>query len=317
MAIFGDIKKGEAELRRHLDMGPAEPLTRYVGCQYEVHQDRVIITQKQYVESLPAPPGKVPKQPLPANVLEEADLSDPLDRESATRYRSNLGALAFVANVTRPDLAYACTWLSKFNQEPTLRARRLLDGVLRYAKGTANTSIVLRRPGPHFRLVAHVDASFASATEIYPQSGFVVMTEGVPVMWKSCKQKRVCRSTLRAETAAMDMLVDVLGYYKPFFDLFWPHLQVEIATDTNDLVQLLKSLHPHPTEKQLVHKIKELQDRLTVVSLYALGDSLANGKYLVYHVPTNKNIADAMTKSMSVEAIYRLLNPKERLEVLA
>ena len=220
---------------------------------------------------------------------------------------------AFVATVSRPHLAYACTWLSKFNQVPTKRARRLLDGALRYAHATAKTSITLKRPGKDFYLSAHVDASFASATEIYPQSGFIVMAEGVPVMWKSCKQKRVCRSTLRAETAAMDMVVDELSYNQPFFDLFWPNLKIEIATDANDLVALLKQIHPRPVERSLTHVIKKLQDKLTVVALYALSDSLHEGKYVVYHIATERNRADPLSKPMAVDNIYQLLSPKKQL----
>ena len=113
---------------------------------------------------------------------------------------------------------------------------------------------------------------------------------------------------MRAETAAMDMLVDILGYYKTFFDLFWPKLRIEIGTDANDLVQLLKAIHPRPVERSMTAKIRQLQDRLTVVSLYALSESLHEGRYLVYHIATDRNIADALTKPCHVSNILKLID---------
>ena len=169
--IWGDVRTAEAELCKHLDMGAAEPLHRYVGCDYTIAKDYVRITQKSYIQSIYKPRlQKVPIQPLPSNVLEEQDTSAPLSSEDATMYRSHLGALAFVATVSRPDLSFACAWLSKFNQQPTTRSRRLLDQALGYAHATADLAITIRRPGKDFYMLAHVDASFGSATKLYPQA---------------------------------------------------------------------------------------------------------------------------------------------------
>jgi hypothetical protein len=255
--IHGDGDQGEAELRAHLDLQPAEPLARYVGCDHEVTKDYIRITQEAYASTLAAPAGNPPTQPLPSSVLEEEDNSEPLQTMGEiTKYRSDLGAYAYLATTSRPDLSYSSTYFSKFNQVPTKRARRLLDSAMRYAKATAKTSIVLKKTTKkELHLVCHCDASFASTTEIYPQSGYVVMLGDAPLMWKSCKQKRVCRSTLRAELASLDLLCDQLAYYRPFLDLFWDNVHIEIGTDANDLVALLKAVHPWPVQRALTHKI--------------------------------------------------------------
>ena len=44
IAIYGDIKRAEAELKQHLDCQPAAPLKRVIGVDYEVGKDFIRAT---------------------------------------------------------------------------------------------------------------------------------------------------------------------------------------------------------------------------------------------------------------------------------
>ena len=276
-----------------------------------IGSDFIQATQKSYSESLDAPDGSTPNQPLPSNVLEQDDTSNPITtKHETTKYRSDLGAYAYLASTTRPDLSYSATFSSRYNQQPTQRARRLLDAALRYAKETANVSLMIKKPhAKELRLTCHCDASFGSANSPYPQSGFVIMHEGAPLVWKSHKQKRVARSTTRAELLALEEAIDYMVYIKPFLKLFWSTVHLEAGTDSADLVALLQAVHPHPTERALIHRIRAMHGKLIVVPLYALAETVVDERIIVFKVHTKDNVADALTKPMPVSALYDRLLP--------
>ena len=312
IAIKGNIDKAEQELKQFLDCQPAEPLKRVVGVDYEVGRDFIKATQKNYALSLQPQDGPIPKQPLPSNILEVEDQSPVLtDPKEITKYRSDLGAYAYLATTSRPDLIYSSTFFSRFSQQPTEFSVRILHAAMRYAQATADVSLMIKKSNNDvLRLNCHVDASFGSSTNIYPQTGFIVMNKNVPICWRSHKQKRVARSTTRAELLALEEAVDYLIYIKPFLELFWTTVHLEVCTDSADVVHLLNSVHAKPSEKSLIHKIRELHGKLIVVPLYALAESAKADKIIVSHIPGTLNVADALTKPMDVSAIYKRLLPK-------
>ena len=312
IAIHEDIDRAEAELRQHLDCQPAEELKRVVGVDYEIGPDYIKASQKDYAESLQPRDGHIPWQPLPSNVLEKEDNSKVIEcPKEITEYRSNLGAYAYLASTSRPDLSYSATFFSRSNQQPTEQAERLLQAAMRYAKHTADVSLMIKQPAKDvLRLTCHVDASFGSEHNIYPQTGFVVMHKNVPIAWKSHKQKRVARSTTRAELLALEEAVDYLIYLRPFLELFWPTVHLEVATDSADVVHLLNAVHARPSEKALVHKIREMHGKLMIVLLYALAETVKCDKIIVSHIPGASNVADALTKPMDVSALYKRLLPR-------
>jgi hypothetical protein len=145
---------------------------------------------------------------------------------------------------------------------------------MRYAQQTADASLMIKQSSPDVqRLNCHVDASFGSSTNIYPQPGFILMHKIVPICWKSHMQKRVARSTTRAELLALEEAVDYLIYIQPFLQQFWPTFQLQVATYSADVVHL-NAMHAKPTEKALLDKIRELHGKLIVVPFYALAANI-------------------------------------------
>ena len=128
--------------------------------------------------------------------------------------RSAVGSCQWLVGQTRPDLA-AATSLGQ-GPKPTVATLTAINGVLREATKTIDFSL-------HFKpidfrracLLEYSDASWANAPGNLSQAGYLVYLadndvftmEGGPVSlmeWKSHRIRRVCRSTLAAETMAMD-----------------------------------------------------------------------------------------------------------------
>ena len=80
------------------------------------------------------------KTPLPAGVhLTKSET--PSSTDLRTKYQQLISTLLYAALRTRPDIAFAVTWLSRFNSDPTEEHLRYANYVLRYLKGTESLQI--------------------------------------------------------------------------------------------------------------------------------------------------------------------------------
>ncbi|KAL1916637.1 uncharacterized protein VTP21DRAFT_5341, partial [Calcarisporiella thermophila] len=75
-------------------------------------------------------------------------------------YRSAIGAVQYLANMTRPDLSYAANRLSSFNEKHNNERWLMVKRILRYIKGTKDLKLTFQ--GDSLRLVGYADADFAS-----------------------------------------------------------------------------------------------------------------------------------------------------------
>ena len=80
------------------------------------------------------------KTPLPAGIhLEKSE--QPVALDTKTYYQQIIGMLIYAAIGTRPDIAFATTRLSRFNNNPTEEHIKYTRYVLRYLKGTKELKI--------------------------------------------------------------------------------------------------------------------------------------------------------------------------------
>ncbi len=242
-------------IRTKLECSNPEPLSRFVGVDYSIIDGPAIeCSQKVYLDSLDVPTGKIPKDPLPAGVNKEHDDTLLLDEIDKTQFRKHLGEIAYVAVNTCPDLAYGCSYLSRYMQNPTVKALRLLQSLIRYAKATSHRRITILPSTEgleRLNLTAHCDTSFGCPTTPHPQIGYVMLHHGVPVAWRSRKQPRVIRSTCKAETVTMEDTIDYLLYVRAGVSPIWRKVDLQLGTDAADMLALLASDHPRPAERSL------------------------------------------------------------------
>ncbi|XP_070158030.1 uncharacterized protein [Polyergus mexicanus] len=101
-------------------------------------------------------------------------------------YRELIGSLIYLANATRPDLAFAASALSRFCTDPEEAHWKLAKRVLRYLQHTAGYGITYTKDCKEMR--AYVDSDWASDVEDCKScSGNVVMLANGPISWNSKK----------------------------------------------------------------------------------------------------------------------------------
>ncbi len=107
------------------------------------------------------------------------------------RYHSIVGCLSYLVNMTRPDLAFSYSHLSKFVQYPGMTHLEAAERVLQYVRGTYDQGISFYDLGPDKRnkLGGWVDSDFASDIDSRKSmTGYLMSLNGGPISLKSSRQ---------------------------------------------------------------------------------------------------------------------------------
>ncbi len=120
----------------------------YLGCEIfrDLDNGITILSQKHYAEEILRTYGSWEVTPSstilpPGKRLEMGDNIIVPDKIFHFRYRGIVGSLGYLVNMTRPDLAFANSELSKFVQCPQPHHMLAAQHVLRYLRGTYDLGI--------------------------------------------------------------------------------------------------------------------------------------------------------------------------------
>ena len=118
-------------------------------------------------------------------------------------YLSAIGALMYLANCTRPDIAFAVNLLARYSSEPTNRHWKGIKDIFRYLQGTKDLGLFYRR-NQDLSLVGYADAGYLSDPHTSKsQTGYVFLCGGTAISWKSSKQTLVSTSMNHSEIIAL------------------------------------------------------------------------------------------------------------------
>ncbi|CAM9895800.1 unnamed protein product, partial [Heterosigma akashiwo] len=217
----------------------------------------------------------------------KAELSD------ANRYRSMVGTLAWVANWTRPELAFSVHKLQRTQNNPEPKHFEAAERVFRYLKGTQSKSL---RLGGDLVFCAFTDADFcADRIDGKSVTGYIILLGDAPIIWSSKLQGAVTTFTVKAEYLALCSTVkDIVWLRNLLVDLGCPQQEpTPVVEDNsaciewaNDLVVSKKNRHFHV----FYHLAKEQ------VSL---------GTIRMFLIRTHDQVADILTKALNTENFAR------------
>ncbi|XP_040252118.1 secreted RxLR effector protein 161-like [Aegilops tauschii subsp. strangulata] len=118
-------------------------------------------------------------------------------------YPSAFGALMYLANCTRPDIAFAVSLLARYSSEPTKRHWKGVKDVFRYLQGTKDLGLFYKR-NQDLSIIGYADAGYLSDPhDCKSQTGYVFLCGGTAFSWKSSKQTLVSTSTNHSEIMAL------------------------------------------------------------------------------------------------------------------
>ena len=212
------------------------------------------------------------------------------DEESADGelYHQMIGSLMFLAQYTRPDIAYAISSLSQFNKDPSIHHIRAVKHLMRYIQGTKDLCIafdcdVVTLP------IGYSDASYANNPDDRKStSGYVFFYANGIISFQCQKQSVIALSTMESEYMALSdaakeaiFLLKLLRSLK--VDISRP---IIINTDSQSALDHVKNNVKHSRTKHID------------VRHHFIRDACSSKHVTLDHVPAASQIADVLTKPL-------------------
>jgi hypothetical protein len=253
----------------------------------------IVLRQQRHIDKLAdvagvsdAWPLQVPMMPAVYRDKEGAPVTDTV---AITQYKSLLGALMHISNFTRPDVAFAVSYLARFvNALTTDKFARVLD-VIKYLNGTSSYGLYLGGRAEHCPIYAYCDADWAACPKTRrSMTGFVVKCGLGSIAWKAARQATVSRSTTESEYIAAGEIAKELQYVHqlaPQFGLV-PGC-IPVGCDNNAAMSLVEDPISAARTKHIDIIYHHVRQRVQMQQMKYCG------------VPTRENCADVFTKPLA------------------
>ncbi len=286
----------------------------YLGMKIEVHHSlrTIHISQPALIDSLAkllkvTNESRIRTIPLtinPASLFKSID--NPIIPTTDPRHKLYgvvVGKLNWLAIMTRFDLAFTVSVMSRFLREPTEKAWKACTRATRYLLGTRMHGITYSHavdtgiaPDPFpYELaqttgsVCYTDSSYGDDPICTRSTGAFMLTwRGCPINWQSKLQTVVAQSSMEAELIASCDGAKELAWFSKFFEDLIPgrSSQSTLAIDNSAAIQYA---HGHTQHKNTKH----IRIRFNYIR-----EELARGEIYIQKVHTSINCADLLTKSL-------------------
>lgn len=204
-------------------------------------------------------------------------------------YRSAIGSLMYLATCTRPDLAAAVSELSKFSQNPGVAHWEGVKRVMRYLNGTVNEGLLYKR-GAEVEVWGYSDSGHAGDVETSRgRSGYVFMSGGAAISWRSSMMKVVTHSSCESEYVGLSEASNEAVYLH--------QLQGEMGVGKGSVLLLGDN---ESSLKLATNPVFHQRSKHIRIKYHSLRDRVEEGLIELCKVDTGLNAADMFTKHVGV-----------------
>lgn len=209
-------------------------------------------------------------------------------------YQEKVGTLLYAAISTRPDTAYAVNKLAQHMQAPTAVDGKACDRVFRYLAGTKAHGLLFGRnsDSADVSVSAYADADWGSDhTDRKSITGWVAMLNGDPVSWASKKQKVVSQSSCEAELYAEAAAINEIKWLRGLLG--------ELVMNTASAPVLFGD--NQSTQELTRNGVKSERTKHIDIKYHFVTDEVSRGNVQLQWVSTTQQLADVLTKALSVQ----------------
>lgn len=277
------------------DLGPVR---QYLGMRINLSKNKNVITvdQQQYIEQL------VSKFQMSDCKLQSTPIEPKLNVEKTTGclpdvpYQKLIGSLMYLAVLTRPDIAYAVSYLSQFNSCYNVNCYNYAKRILRYLQCTKN--YCLKYSSNDIGLQGFVDSDWASdVIDRKSYTGFCFVMSGSAISWQSRKQKSVSLSSTEAEYTALSEASREAVYLRNLMhEITRKFYVIDLHCDNQSALKLASSHQTHNRTKHIDVRYHYVRD-------------VVDYKYVkIKYIPTEDMPADLLTKGLCTVKHYKFMN---------
>uniref|UniRef100_A0AAV1TVU5 Integrase catalytic domain-containing protein n=1 Tax=Peronospora matthiolae TaxID=2874970 RepID=A0AAV1TVU5_9STRA len=229
-------------------------------------------------------------------VASPVDMSSRLVSSDATTkvdapFREAVGALMHLTTATRPDIAFAVGYVSRFMENPQEEHWVAVKRIFRYLQGT-KTHGICYKPSARIDFRGYSDADWAGdLTDRKSTSGYTFMLLGAPVSWGSKKQPSVSLSTSEAEYIALSLAIQ---------EGKWIHrLLCEIVMAANEEgPELMIHEDNQSCIKMTKNPVNHGRAKHIDIKYHHIRDEVKRGEVKLKYCETAVMLADIMTKGL-------------------
>ena len=277
---------------------------KFIGLEIEMSNNSISISVESKIIALAEKFGLKDAKLIDTPMEVNYDLmdDDQVVPELESIYRQLIGSLNFLAITARPDIAFSVNKLAQFTSKPTQRHFKSLKRVVRYLMKTSDLALVYEsREG--IAVECYSDSDFASDKNSRKStSGCITLINDSPVTWFSRKQKCIAQSTCEAEFIASNEATKECIWLRHMLD----ELEVEykspitLKCDNQSTIALINN-------NSYSNKTKHLDYRLKFTR-----ECINDGWMQLSFTPTERQLADFLTKPLSREKHYEFINQVQR-----
>jgi hypothetical protein len=245
----------KAQMKATFQMSELDLLCFYLDI--EVHQDNGDITfcQAHYAKHIVELEGMGGYNPVHTLIEELLKLNRYSESEDvdAMQYQCLVGSLCYLVH-TRPDLAFAVGYVSRFMEWPMVEHQQGIKRILHYIVGTLDYDLWYKRHSGASHLIGYCDSDLVGDIDMSKStSGVLFFLGNCPVSWQFLKQRVEALSSCEAEyIAATSATTQALWLAHLLGELFGHKTEiVELKVDNKSVLILAKSLVFHERSKHI------------------------------------------------------------------
>ena len=206
-----------------------------------------------------------------------------------SQFRAICGQLNWAASQSRPDLSFEVCRLSTSLNKATIDDLLHANKPVRKCK-QRSVCLKFQQLQKPFHLVAFCDASHANLKDGSSQGGVIIFLEGkdgkiAPISWSLRKIRRVCQSTLAAETMALLEASETCCWISHIINEL-----LKTPLETTEIFSDNKSLY------ETAHSTTAVEEKRLRVDISAIRQSISRKEFTLKWIETKLQLADALTK---------------------
>lgn len=279
-------------MRKKFEVSADKPLSHFLSLRVtrDLPSKLAFIYQAHYIADLLETHKIETRQVKTPTTAPFKDLKPRMSSENPTTkpYASLIGGLLWVAQCTRPDVAFAVNRLSQFLKAPTDDHWRAAVRVLQYLECTKHKALQLGVPTLQVR--AYSDSDWAEDRH-YRRSttGYVFALGSGAISWRSRKQKTVALSSTEGEYMALNDSCREALWLRYLLQELGLHTgePIKLYCDNEGSEALAKSPSHHSRTKHIDARF------------HFVRECVKNGSVKLKHITTTRMAADYLTKPLT------------------
>lgn len=276
------------------DMGQA---TNCIGLQITYEDKAISLDQSSYIKKILERFNMSDCKPCksPSDTNQKLSLSMCANSEAEQQelqnipYQEAVGSLLYLAQGTRPDIAFAVNDVSRFNSNFGKAHWTAVKRIFRYLKGTIDWKLRYEKSGKS-QLTGFSDADWASDVDKRRScTGYVFKLSNGAISWSSKRQLTVALSSTEAEYLALSAILQEAIWLKNLgqeLDSDFETTPIKIRCDNQSALALAKTDGFRARSKHID------------VRHHYICDKLEDNTIDLEYIPTKEMVADSLTKAV-------------------